>query len=149
MRAVVQLVKTAYVKVNDEEIGKIDDGLLVFLGVERDDNPDDLRYMADKIADLRVFEDEQQKMNMSVRQKGGSVMVVSQFTICGDVRRGRRPSFTTAAEQDKANEYYEEFVRMLKGKDIPVSTGIFRAHMEVGLINDGPVTILLDSRKNF
>ncbi len=149
MRAVVQLVKTANVKVNDKEVGKIGDGLLVFLGVERDDNPDDLEYMADKIADLRIFEDEQQKMNLSVREKGGSVMVVSQFTICGDVRRGRRPSFTTAADQDKANEYYEMFVRLLKGKEIPVETGIFRTHMEVGLINDGPVTILLDSRKNF
>ncbi len=136
-------------KVNDKEVGKIGDGLLVFLGVERDDNPDDLEYMADKIADLRIFEDEQQKMNLSVREKGGSVMVVSQFTICGDVRRGRRPSFTTAADQDKANEYYEMFVRLLKGKEIPVETGIFRTHMEVGLINDGPVTILLDSRKNF
>jgi len=149
LRAVVQLVKMAYVRVNGEEIGKIADGLLVFLGVEKDDNPDDLRYMTDKIVDLRIFEDEYQKMNLSVKQKGGSVMVVSQFTICGDVRRGRRPSFTTAADQDKANEYYEVFVTMLKEKDIPVETGIFRAHMEVELINDGPVTILLDSRKNF
>lgn len=149
MRAVVQLVKMANVRVNGEEIGKIADGLLVFLGVEKDDNPDDSRYMTDKIADLRIFEDEHQKMNLSVKQKGGSVMVVSQFTICGDVRRGRRPSFTTAADQDKANEYYEVFVTMLKEKNIPVETGIFRAHMEVGLINDGPVTILLDSRKKF
>lgn len=145
----MQLVKWANVKVNGEEVGKIEEGLLVFLGVERDDNQADLEYMTDKIADLRIFEDEHQKMNLSVKQVRGSVMVVSQFTVCGDVRRGRRPSFTTAAEQDKANEYYESFVKLLKDKDIPVATGIFRAHMEVGIVNDGPVTILLDSRKNF
>ena len=145
----MQLVKMANVRVNDDEISKIGEGLLVFLGVEKEDNPDDLKYMTDKIADLRIFEDEHQKMNLSVKQKAASVMVVSQFTICGDVRRGRRPSFTTAADQDKANEYYEVFVTMLKEKNIPVETGVFRAHMEVSLINDGPVTILLDSRKNF
>lgn len=149
MRAVVQLVKSASVKVSDDEVGRIGNGLLVFLGVERDDTPDDLEYMAEKISDLRIFEDEHQKMNLSVRQKEGSVLVVSQFTICGDVRKGRRPSFTTAADQEKANEYYELFVNMLKSKNIPVDTGIFRAHMEVTLVNDGPVTILLDSKKNF
>jgi len=149
LRAVVQLVKSASVKVSDDEVGRIGNGLLVFLGVERDDTPDDLEYMAEKISDLRIFEDEHQKMNLSVRQKEGSVLVVSQFTICGDVRKGRRPSFTTAADQEKANEYYELFVNMLKSKNIPVDTGIFRAHMEVTLVNDGPVTILLDSKKNF
>lgn len=149
MRAVVQLVKMANIIIDAQETAKIGEGLLVFLGVERNDSADDLIYMVEKIADLRIFEDENQKMNLSVRQRNASVMVVSQFTICGDIRRGRRPSFTTAATKEKASEYYEIFVKLLKDKNIPVETGIFRAHMEIGLVNNGPVTILIDSSKNF
>lgn len=149
MRAVIQRVSAAKVKVGQDVTGKIDNGFLVYLGVEKDDEKEDLDYIIDKTANLRVFEDEDGKMNLSVKEVGGSILAVSQFTLYGDCRRGRRPSFINAADLDKAENFYNKFVQGLRGKGIHVETGIFRAHMHVESINDGPVTILLDSKKTF
>ncbi|MGQ9623077.1 MAG: D-aminoacyl-tRNA deacylase [Candidatus Caldatribacteriaceae bacterium] len=147
MRAVVQRVKKASVKVNGKIVGSINQGLLVFLGVGKEDNERDLEFMVRKISHLRVFEDSTGKMNLSVRDVGGAVLCVSQFTLYGDCRRGLRPSFDEAALPDQAQYYYEAFLGHLKKEGIPVESGVFGAFMEVELLNDGPVTILLDSRE--
>ncbi|HHY82321.1 MAG TPA: D-tyrosyl-tRNA(Tyr) deacylase [Clostridiales bacterium] len=149
MRAVVQRVKQASVSVDGSLVSKIQRGHLVFLGVESGDTRQDLEYMVDKIVNLRVFEDDQEKMNLSVKDVGGELLVVSQFTLCGDCRKGRRPSFSSAAGPEDAEFYYEEFCRLAEEQGIPVKKGVFRAHMEVSLINDGPVTMLLDSKRLF
>jgi len=149
MRAVVQRVKHARVDVDGNTVGSIEKGLLVFLGVERDDGEEDLAYIVDKVAGLRVFEDENGKMNLSVKDVGGAVLAVSQFTLYGDCRKGRRPSFTQAAPPDMARRYCDLFIEKMEKLNIPVATGIFQAKMEVSLLNDGPVTILLDSKRTF
>lgn len=147
MRAVVQRVTEASVTVDGNGIGSIGPGLMVLLGVEKSDTEKDGAYLADKLAGLRIFEDENEKMNLSVQQVGGSILLVSQFTLLGDVRHGKRPSFTQAAPPKEADALYEDLATKLRQKGIPVETGQFQAHMEVALVNDGPVTILLDSRK--
>ena len=149
MRAVVQRVTEARVTVGDRTTGEIGPGLLVLLGVEQGDGPADVQYVAAKIRDLRIFEDEQGKMNRSVLDTGGAVLVVSQFTLSGDARNGRRPSFASAAPPEIARALYEDVVRELSASGLRVGTGEFRAMMRVALVNDGPVTILLDSRKTF
>jgi D-tyrosyl-tRNA(Tyr) deacylase len=149
MRAVIQRVTRASVVVNESTTGAIGVGLLVLLGVEKDDTPDDLKYTVNKAVGLRVFEDKHQKMNLSLAEIGGQMLVVSQFTLLGDVRRGQRPSFINAAEPQLANQFYEAFVSMGCERGIDVQTGIFQADMAVELVNDGPVTILIDSRKRF
>ena len=147
MRAVIQRVSEASVKVEGEVISEIKTGLLVLLGVEEGDEESDLDYIARKTGGLRVFEDEQGLMNRSVKDVQGEILVVSQFTLLGDVRRGKRPSFTSAAKPEEANRLYEEFCRRLQNDGIEVGKGQFQADMKVALVNDGPVTILLDSRK--
>lgn len=149
MRAVVQRVKEAKVEVKGEMVGSIGKGLLVFLGVAQDDSEDDISYIVDKLLHVRIFEDDQKKMNRSVMDIGGAILVVSQFTLYGDCRKGRRPSFTNAAHPEHAERLYEECVKKLKEAGIPVATGKFREMMDVHLINDGPVTILLDSKRLF
>jgi D-tyrosyl-tRNA(Tyr) deacylase len=149
MRAVVQRVKSANVKVNDNIIGSIGQGILLFLGVEETDQETDLEYMCEKIPNLRIFEDENGKMNKSLLDVKGSILVISQFTLLGDARKGRRPSFTDAAKPEKAIPMYEKFIACMKEKNITTQSGEFGAEMEVELINDGPVTILLDSKKVF
>ena len=149
MRAVVQRVSRAQVTVNGEMAGEIGLGLLVLLGVGRDDTEDDATYLAEKIAGLRVFEDAQGKMNSSVRDAGGSVLAVSQFTLYGDVRRGKRPSFDAAAPPEKARLLYEFFVEQIRAAGLRCETGRFQEMMKVELVNEGPVTILLDSGKKF
>jgi D-tyrosyl-tRNA(Tyr) deacylase len=149
MRAVVQRVKRAQVTVNGEVTGKIDRGLLVFIGVGHDDAETDADYVADKIAGLRVFEDQNGKMNLAVADVGGAVLAVSQFTLYGDVRRGKRPSFDAAAPPEKARSLYEYFVERVRATGLRCETGRFQEMMEVELVNDGPVTILIDSEKMF
>jgi|ERR1041384_6402563 D-tyrosyl-tRNA(Tyr) deacylase len=148
MRAVVQRVTEARVEAAGQIAGEIGAGLLVLLGVARDDTSADVEYLADKIPNLRIFQDSEGKMNRSLLDIHGSMLVVSQFTLFGDVRRGRRPSYSDAAEPDKANKLYQEFVERVSVA-IHVETGMFQAMMKVSLINDGPVTILLDSKKGF
>lgn len=149
MRAVVQRVNKAQVEVNDEIVGKIDKGLLIFLGVGKDDTKEDLEYLADKILGLRIFQDQAYKMNLSVQDIEGELLVVSQFTLYGDVRKGRRPSFTDSAPPKLAEDLYKRFIARLKQSGLKIEQGIFGADMKIDLINDGPVTILLDSKKNF
>ena len=149
MRAVVQKVSSSKVTVDEEVIGQINHGLLVLLGVTHDDTSKDVDYMVDKVTNLRIFEDEDEKMNLSLKDVGGEILAVSQFTLYGDARRGRRPSFSDAARPEVANPLYEEFVEKIKKQGINVRTGKFGAHMMVNLTNDGPVTILLESRKEF
>ncbi len=149
MRAVVQRIKEASVTVDGELKSAVGGGLLVFVGVEKGDGADDAGYIASKIAGLRIFEDDHGRMNLSVKESGGDVLMVSQFTLAGDARKGRRPSFTGAEEPGRARELLGELVEMLVREGVEVKTGEFGAHMEVKLINDGPVTILLDSRKRF
>ena len=149
MRAVVQRVSRAQVAVNGEISGQIGQGLLVLLGVGRDDTEADAIYLAEKIAGLRVFEDDQEKMNLSVKDVGGSVLAVSQFTLYGDVRRGKRPSFDAAAPPEKARQLYEFFVEQIRAAGLRCETGRFQEMMTVELVNEGPVTILLDSGKAF
>ncbi|MCP4106152.1 MAG: D-tyrosyl-tRNA(Tyr) deacylase [Desulfobacteraceae bacterium] len=146
MRAVIQRVKESFVSVDNEIIGKIGKGLLVLLGVANEDSAGDADYLADKIANLRIFEDENGKMNRSLLETGGEMLVVSQFTLLGDCRKGRRPSFVQAAGPDRANELYEYFAKAAEQKGVSVKTGQFRAMMEVSLINDGPVTLILESK---
>ena len=148
MRAVVQRVDKADVTVDGQVTGSVQKGLLVLLGVAEGDAEKDLQYMVDKVVGLRIFEDEDDKMNLSVKDVGGELLVVSQFTLCGDVRKGKRPSFDKA-KPELANAYYEKFVEMCRAQGLHVETGVFRAHMLVGLVNNGPVTILLDSTKLF
>ena len=135
--------------VDDRQIGAIDRGLVVLLGVERGDGPADRDYIASKICELRIFPDADGRMNRSVTDIGGSVLVVSQFTLAGDARKGRRPSFDDAAAPSEARLLYEDVVRSIQAKGPAVATGVFQAMMQVALVNDGPVTILLDSRKRF
>ena len=149
MKAVLQRVAEARVEVDGEIVGKVGRGLLVLLGVEQQDTDRDLAYLADKTLNLRIFEDAAGKMNLSVAEIDGEVLVVSQFTLLGDCRKGRRPGFTRAAEPELADDLYRRFVDRLLQAGLPVATGTFRAHMQVALINDGPVTMLLDSRKEF
>lgn len=149
MRAVVQRVSEAKVIVEEKTVGAIKRGLLVFVGVGKNDTEEDCEWLADKVSGLRIFEDEDGKMNLSVKDINGEVLVVSQFTLYGDCRRGKRPSFTEAAPPDKGKTLYERFVELLREKGLRVETGKFRAHMHVHLVNDGPVTILLDSSKLF
>ncbi len=149
MRAVVQRVSRSSVVSDGVCTGEIQQGLMVLLGVTHDDNEQDARYLAEKIANLRIFEDEEDKLNLSVQEVGGAVLSVSQFTLYGDCRRGRRPSFTEAARPEQANALYEQFNQFLQQQGIAVETGRFQTHMAVELVNDGPVTILLDSKKNF
>lgn len=149
MRAVIQKVSQGSVTVHGEVTGQIAQGLLVLLGVTHDDTQQDARYLAEKIANLRIFEDAADKLNLSVKDIGGAVLSVSQFTLYGDCRKGRRPSFTEAARPEQATVLYEQFNCFLEAEGVTVQTGRFQNHMEVALVNDGPVTILLDSKKNF
>lgn len=149
MRAVIQRVEKASVSVEGEIRGQIGAGLLVLIGVEEGDGDADFKYIADKAPNLRVFEDEQGKMNRSLLDVGGEVLAVSQFTLLGDARGGRRPSFITAARPETADPMYERLVADWRARGIRVETGVFGAHMKVSLVNDGPVTILLDSRRRF
>jgi D-tyrosyl-tRNA(Tyr) deacylase len=147
VRAVIQRVTRASVSVGARVAGEIGAGLLVLLGVSRTDNPESAAYLAEKIANLRIFSDPAGKMNLSLLDVGGSALVVSQFTLYGDTRGGRRPSYIQAAPPEEANRLYEEFVRSMRALDIKVETGVFQSDMQVELVNDGPVTILLDSEK--
>jgi len=149
MRAVIQRVNRARVTVEGRVTGEIGAGLLVLLGVGREYNAEAAAYLAEKTANLRIFPDAEGKMNRSVIDSGGAALVVSQFTLYGDARGQRRPGFTRAAPPEEANRLYEEFVRVLRGLNVSVETGVFQTHMEVELTNDGPVTILLDSEKVF
>jgi D-tyrosyl-tRNA(Tyr) deacylase len=149
MRAIVQRVSRAQVAVDGEIVGEVGCGLLVFLGVTHADAEEDADYLADKIAGLRVFEDEDGKMNLDVAAVSGGILVVSQFTLYGDVRRGKRPSFDAAAPPEPARRLYEYFVACIRAAGLPCETGRFQEMMEVELVNDGPVTILLDSSKIF
>ena len=149
MRAVVQRVSRAKVSVNGEIAGEIDRGLLILLGVASGDAPADADYLADKIIGLRIFEDSSGKMNVAVTEVGGALLVVSQFTLYGDVRRGERPSFDGAAAPQAARELYEYFVEKVRAVGLRCETGRFQETMQVGLVNEGPVTILLDSAKRF
>ena len=147
MRAVIQRVKSAQVSVDGRVSGKIGKGLLVFLGVGKGDGETDLSFLSSKIPGLRIFEDASGKFNLSLKETGGQILVVSQFTLYGDCRRGRRPSFTEAEEPTAAKHLYEQFISKLREQDVSVETGEFQAKMEVHLVNDGPVTLLLDSRQ--
>jgi D-aminoacyl-tRNA deacylase len=147
LRAVVQRVTRARVTVDSRVAGEIQTGLLILLGVGREDTAESALYLADKIANLRIFPDDAGKMNRSLVESSGSALVISQFTLYGDTRGGRRPSYIQAASPEIAGGLYEEFIRYLRSFGIAVETGIFQAHMEVELVNDGPVTILLDSEK--
>jgi len=149
MRAVIQRVTRARVAVEGRTAGEISSGLLILLGVGKADNPEASSFLAEKIANLRIFPDEAGKMNRSILDTGGSALVVSQFTLYADTRGGRRPSYVQAAAPEDANRLYEEFIRSLRSLGLRVETGVFRAHMEVELVNDGPVTILLDSEMAF
>ena len=149
MRACVQRVSEASVTVDGQVSGQIACGLVVLLGVARDDSADDAILLADKIVGLRIFEDDDGKMNRSLVEAGGALLVVSQFTLLGDCRKGRRPSFVGAAEPELAEQLYEAFVAAVRNMDVDVATGVFRAHMDVSLTNDGPVTLLLDSGRMF
>ena len=149
MRAVIQRVEKASVSVEGEIRGQIGAGFLALIGVEEGDGDADFRYIAEKVPNLRVFEDEQGKMNRSLLDVGGEVLAVSQFTLLGDARGGRRPSFITAARPETADPMYERLVADWRARGIRVETGVFGAHMKVSLVNDGPVTILLDSRRRF
>jgi D-aminoacyl-tRNA deacylase len=149
MRVVVQRVSRAQVTVRGEVVGKIERGLLVLLGVAGTDKEADAEYLADKVAGLRIFEDEAGKMNLSVGDAGGAVLVVSQFTLYGDVRRGKRPSFDDAAPPEQARKLYEYFVERIRNAGLRCETGCFQEMMQVELVNDGPVTILVDSGKAF
>ena len=149
MRAVVQRVKMAKVVVGEEVVGEIGHGLLVFLGVGERDQGEDAEYLASKVANLRIFSDGNDKMNLSLLEVNGEALVVSQFTLWGDCRKGRRPSFVRAAEPALANDLYREFIDFLRERGIKVAEGRFQEMMDVHLVNDGPVTMLLDSAKNF
>jgi D-tyrosyl-tRNA(Tyr) deacylase len=146
MRSVVQRVARGAVRVDRQVVGEIGHGLLVLLGVATGDAEADARWTADKLAQLRVFEDEAGKMNRSVQDVGGGVLLVSQFTLLGDARKGNRPSFVGAAPPEEANALYESVAALLRARGLPVAQGVFRAHMEVESVNDGPVTLILDSR---
>lgn len=149
MRCVIQRVTEASVTVAGEVIGRIGRGFMVLIGVSAEDTDKDLKYMAEKVPNLRIFEDEQGKMNLSLKDVGGAILAVSQFTLYGDARGSRRPSFIQAARPEQANALYEQLVAAWRAQGLTVETGRFRAEMQVSLINDGPVTILMDSTKAF
>ena len=149
MRCVVQRVTSASVRVGEEITGEIGSGMMVLIGVSAEDGPADLKYIAEKVPHLRIFDDENGVMNRSVLDAGGAILAVSQFTLYGDARGGRRPSYIRAARPEKANELYEELIARWRAEGIRVETGRFRTEMQVSLVNDGPVTILLDSEKAF
>ena len=149
MRCVIQRVSEASVAVNGETVGAVGPGLMVLIGVSTEDTDADLKYMTEKVPNLRIFDDENGVMNRSVLDVGGGILAVSQFTLYGDARGGRRPSYIRAAKPEEANAMYERLVEAWRGKGIHVETGIFRTDMKVSLVNDGPVTILLDSEKVF
>ena len=149
MRAVVQRVTESSVTVDGQITGATDEGLVVLIGVEEGDTDKDAGYIADKVSGLRIFEDENEKMNLSVKDVGGSILSISQFTLLGDVRKGKRPSFITAEDPEIANRLYQQVCENIRNQGIKVETGIFQAHMLVKINNNGPVTILLDSRKTF
>ena len=149
MRAVIQRVSTARVLIDGNEHSRIGKGLVVLLGVEQHDTADDVRVMAKKTVELRIFEDAEGKMNRSVLDTGGELLAVSQFTLLGDCRKGRRPSFDKAARPEEARDLYEQYVQEVENTGVGVSTGVFQAMMDVELTNDGPVTLILDSRKRF
>jgi D-aminoacyl-tRNA deacylase len=146
MRAVVQRVKSSSVTVDGRVVAEIGNGLLILLGVAKPDTSDDADYLAEKIVNLRIFEDENGKLNRSLLSTGGQMLVVSQFTLLGNCNKGRRPSFVLAAAQDQAVKLYERFIEQVRGKGVSVKTGRFRAMMEVGLVNDGPVTLIVESK---
>ena len=145
MIAVLQRVTTGKVKIGDRIIGDIDNGLVILLGVHRDDKEEDIIFLADKVIGLRIFDDNNGKMNISLQDAEGSVLVISQFTLCGDWRKGRRPSFTKAADPDKGKLLYDGFINAVRSRGINVETGEFGAAMDVSLVNSGPVTFVLDS----
>lgn len=149
LRAVVQRVKKGLVKVEQKIVGEIEEGLVVLLGVTHNDSWDDAKYLAEKITNLRIFEDGEGKLNLSVKDIEGQILSVSQFTLYGDCRKGRRPSFTEAAQPEIADQLYNEFNKLLEKQGVKVATGVFQAYMQVEILNDGPVTMLLDSKKNF
>lgn len=146
MKALIQRVNKASVSVAGNDVGCIDRGLVVFIGVESGDNEKDVNYLVDKIVDLRIFTDNGGKFNLSCRNIHGSILIVSQFTLIADTRRGRRPSFTNAAAPDIAEHYFNMFVERVRSTGLPVSTGVFKSYMAVEIHNDGPVTIMIDSR---
>ena len=145
MIAVLQRVTTGKVKIGDRIVGDIDNGLVILLGVHRDDKEEDIIFLADKVIGLRIFDDNNGKMNISLQDAEGSVLVISQFTLCGDWRKGRRPSFTKAADPDKGKLLYDGFIEAVRSRGINVETGEFGAAMDVSLVNSGPVTFVLDS----
>lgn len=149
MRAIVQRVKEASVTVDEKKVSEISGGLLVFLGVGKEDSKSDLEYLLDKVLGLRIFEDADKKMNLSLLDTDGELLVVSQFTLYGDVRKGRRPSFSESAAPELGEKFYRLFIERAKDKNLVVKEGIFGADMKVSLLNNGPVTILLDSKKAF
>lgn len=149
MRAIVQRVKRASVSVDEQKIASVGEGLLIFLGVCDEDEELDVKYMADKISGLRIFEDDDEKMNLSAEDIGGEMLVVSQFTLYGDCRKGKRPSFSKAGKPEYANKLYESFIAALKNKGFRTQSGRFGADMQVELINNGPVTLMIDSKKLF
>jgi D-tyrosyl-tRNA(Tyr) deacylase len=149
LRAVIQRVKFASVQINNKVVSKINKGLLVFLGVKEDDNEKDVSYLVDKVINLRIFEDQEEKMNLSLKDISGELLVVSQFTLYGDCKKGRRPSFIKAANPERAKLLYERFINETQKLGIITQHGEFQAHMIVNIENDGPVTILLDSEKQF
>lgn len=149
MRCVIQRVTQASVSVDGNVVGKIGKGFMILIGVSVEDTDKDLKYMADKIPNLRIFEDEQGKMNLSLKDTGGEILAVSQFTLYGDARGSRRPSFIQAARPEMATGYYEQLVEAWRAQGIHVETGVFGADMQVSLVNDGPVTMLMDSTKAF
>jgi len=146
MIAVIQRSKNAHVSINEEIVGKIDNGLVILLGVCKGDKETDADFLAAKVSGMRIFSDNQGKMNLSVKDINGSVLVISQFTLCGDWRKGRRPSFINAAPPEEGERLYKYFMNCLKKNGLPVQSGIFGAMMDVHLINDGPVTFVLDSK---
>ena len=149
MRAVVQRVTYSSVKVDGEIVGEINKGFNVLLGISKEDTEEDMKYIKDKIINLRVFNDENDKMNLSLLDVKGELLLISQFTLYGDARKGRRPNFMNALGGDEARKFYEKFIEMMKDTGLKVETGIFGADMKVDIKNDGPVTILLDSSRNF
>ena len=149
MRAVIQRVSKASVTADSMITGEIDAGLLVFLGIHKDDSKKEIQWLTDKIINLRIFEDDAGKMNYSLLDTGGAILVVSQFTLYGDCRKGRRPGYSTAASPDNAKNMYLDFIHTLQQTGITTASGRFQAHMDVALVNDGPVTLLLDSSKLF
>jgi len=149
MRIICQRVSQAQVEINNKVVGKIDRGLLVYLGVGKGDNESDAQFIADKLVNLRIFPDSEEKMNLNVKDIDGSILLISNFTLHGDCRKGRRPGFDNACEPNIANQLYEKVAELIKASDVPVEKGVFREHMHVSSVNDGPVNFILDSTKLF